>query len=64
MKMVTLEFSHEQLALINAALMEVPYRLAAPVIGHINGQIQKAFDRSVDERDLPSGAAAQTDQDV
>ncbi len=31
--------------MLNAALSEIPYRVAAPLINSINAQIQKQFDR-------------------
>ena len=34
-----LEFTHEQLQLIGAALNELPYRVAAPLIAEINRQL-------------------------
>lgn len=34
-----LELTHEQLQLIGAALNELPYRVAAPLIAEINRQI-------------------------
>jgi len=34
-----LEFNEQQMAVLNAALVELPFRVAAPVIQHINNQI-------------------------
>jgi hypothetical protein len=41
-----LEFNEQQMAVLNAALMELPFRVAAPVIQHINNQIaeQRALE--------------------
>jgi hypothetical protein len=41
-----LEFNEQQLAILNAALVELPFRVAAPVIQHINNQIaeQRALE--------------------
>jgi hypothetical protein len=41
-----LEFTEQQLAVLNAALVELPFRVAAPVIQHINNQIaeQRALE--------------------
>jgi len=41
-----LEFNEQQLAVLNAALVELPFRVAAPVIQHINNQIaeQRALE--------------------
>ena len=36
-----LELTQEQLQIIGAALSELPYRLAAPVIAEINRQIEE-----------------------
>lgn len=44
MKKLNLSFTQEQLGVINAALMEAPYRVAAPLIQDINSQIQRQFD--------------------
>lgn len=35
-----LEFTAEQMGVLNAALHEMPYRMAAPFIADINEQIQ------------------------
>lgn len=56
MKNMVIEFSSEQLSVLNDALGNMPFKVAAPLIQHINTQIQKAFDTAVDERDMPSGA--------
>ncbi|CAB4163165.1 hypothetical protein UFOVP809_5 [uncultured Caudovirales phage] len=49
---ITLSFTQEQLSIINASLMEAPYKLAAPLIADINLQIQKKFDAKVDEQQM------------
>jgi len=54
MKPITLTFTQEQLQVLNAALVEVPYRLAAPLISSINSQIQRQFQREDD--DTPTGS--------
>jgi hypothetical protein len=54
MKTVTLTFTQEQLQVLNAALGEVPYRVAAPLIASINSQIQRYFERQDD--DTPTGS--------
>jgi hypothetical protein len=36
-----IEFNEQQLGILNAALVELPYRVAAPLIQHINQQIQE-----------------------
>lgn len=54
MKTLTLAFTQEQLQVLNTALLEVPYRLAAPLISSINSQIQQQFQREDDE--APTGS--------
>tara|TARA_R110000822_G_scaffold1049_3_gene4682 strand:+ start:273 stop:443 length:171 start_codon:yes stop_codon:yes gene_type:complete len=41
---VNLTFTQEQLSIVNAALMEMPFKIAAPLINDINNQIQKQLD--------------------
>lgn len=55
MNSITLSFTQEQLQILNAALLEVPYRLAAPLISSINSQIQKQFNQREDD-DTPTGS--------
>lgn len=55
MKPITLSFTQEQLQVLNTALLEVPYRLAAPLISSINSQIQRQFDQREDD-DAPTGS--------
>lgn len=40
-----LEFTPEQMGILNAALHEMPYRIAAPFIADINRQIQATSDK-------------------
>ena len=56
-----IDFSMEQLAILDKAIQQLPYYVAAPLIQHINTQIQKNFDEKVDERDMPSGATIPPD---
>lgn len=39
-----IEFNEQQLSVLNAALVEIPYRVAAPLIAHINQQIQEQLN--------------------
>ena len=39
-----LEFNEQQLQVLNAALIEIPYRVSAPLIAHINQQIQEQLN--------------------
>jgi hypothetical protein len=45
-----LEFTEQQLAVLNAALVELPFRVASPLIQHINNQIQQQRALEFDER--------------
>lgn len=45
-----LELSEQQLNILNASLVELPYRIAAPLINHINQQIQEQFKLESDGR--------------
>lgn len=49
MKPINLTFTQEQLQVLNTALLEVPYRLAAPLISSINSQIQQQFNQREDD---------------
>ena len=49
-----LEFTNEQLAILNEALIQLPFKVAAPLIQRINQQIQEARNKAVDDKeDLP-----------
>ena len=39
-----IEFNEQQLQVLNAALVELPYRVAATLIAHINQQIQEQLN--------------------
>jgi hypothetical protein len=39
-----IEFNEQQLSILNAALVEIPYRMAAPLIAHMNQQIQEQLN--------------------
>ena len=41
-----IQFNEQQLQVLNAALMELPFRVSAPLINHINNQIaeQRALE--------------------
>jgi hypothetical protein len=45
-----LEFNEQQLAVLNAALVELPFRISAPLINHINQQIKMQQALEFDER--------------
>lgn len=72
MKKFVLEFSPDDMQVLQAGLIELPWRLANPLIQKIERQIieaqkqqepradqksmQRQFDVAVDKRDLPSGS--------
>lgn len=56
-KKTQLVFTAEELKILNAALVEIPYRAAAPLIASINQQIQAEFDRARNN-ESPVGASA------
>jgi hypothetical protein len=45
-----IEFNEQQLQVLSAALVELPYRMAAPLIAHINQQIKEQQALEFDER--------------
>jgi hypothetical protein len=45
-----LEFTDQQLTVLDSALAELPYRVAAPLIQHINHQIHEQRSLAFDER--------------
>lgn len=58
---IPIRFSQQQLAVLNNALVNMPYKDAAPLIAHINAEIQRSFDQKQDDDGL-SGAHAPKDQ--
>ncbi|MDN7848130.1 hypothetical protein [Burkholderia seminalis] len=57
MQSITLTFSQEQMTVVYEALAMAPYGKVAPVVSHINAQVQAAFDRQRDDAS-PTGTAA------
>ncbi|MBN3738092.1 hypothetical protein [Burkholderia sp. Tr-20355] len=55
MESITLTLPTAYLAVINKGLLQVPYGEAAPVVNHINAEIQAQFDK---KRDAEVEAAA------
>lgn len=45
-----IEFNEQQLQVLSAALVELPYRVAAPLITHINQQIHEQQALEFDAR--------------
>jgi hypothetical protein len=52
MKNVNVEFSAEQLSVLNDALGNMPFKVAAPLIQHINREIQKSLEAASEESAL------------
>lgn len=57
-----LSLTKEQLSVVNDALIEAPYRIAAPLIQDINAQIQRQFD--IAKGDDPTGQEKPKDEFV
>jgi hypothetical protein len=57
---LTLSFTKEQMSILNAALVELPFKIAAPLIQEINAQIQRQFDTA--KGDDPTGQITPSDQ--
>jgi hypothetical protein len=55
MNPITLTFTQQQLQVLNTALGDVPYRVAAPLIASINSQIQQQFNQREDD-EAPTGS--------
>jgi hypothetical protein len=45
-----LEFNEQQLQVLSAAIIELPYRVSAPLIAHINQQIQEQRESEVNDK--------------
>jgi hypothetical protein len=54
MESVILELDHQQLSVISEALINLPYRVSAPVINSINTQIlqQQAAEEAVKNHEM------------
>ncbi len=55
-----LSFTKEQMAVLNSALVELPFKIAASLIQDINIQIQHQFDAA--KGDDPTGQTIKPDQ--
>ena len=49
MNNLTLIFTKEQITILNAALIELPFKIAAPLVYEINAQIKKQTEQKFDE---------------
>lgn len=47
----TIKLTEEELRVVGAALMEMPYRVASPVIAEINRQLAEARDEDASKED-------------
>jgi hypothetical protein len=59
MKLI-LSFNKEQMTVLNTALIELPFKIAAPLIQEINAQVQRQFDEA--KGDGPTGQETPKDQ--
>lgn len=64
MMKISIQFTKEQLNVIDQALQQAPYYVAEPLIRHINAEIQKNFDQKIDARDMPTGQTTPKDEFV
>jgi len=55
-----LEFNEQQLQVLNEALGEIPFKRAAPLVMHINQEIQRHFDAA--KGDDPTGQTKPKDE--
>lgn len=55
-----IEFNEQQLQVLNAAIVELPYRMSAPLIAHINQQIKEQQALEFDARREESEKHPQT----
>lgn len=62
MKTFDIKFTQEQLKVLNDALIEMPFKVSAPLINHINSQIQRQFD--IVKGDDPTGQEKPKDEFV
>lgn len=57
---IKIEFNEQQIGILNAALVELPYRIASPLINHINQQIQEQRMLDIDSRRETAAHPAQS----
>lgn len=50
MNTYTINLSEEHLKVINAALVSGPYGAVAPVVAHINSEIQRTYNEQYDKQ--------------
>ena len=57
MKTYTLTLTESQLGVIHSALVNGPYQTVAPIIAHINSEIQRLYNEQYDKQREPESAA-------
>jgi hypothetical protein len=62
MNEVTITFNEEQLRVLNDALVQLSYRVAAPVINHINVQIQRQLSIKAEQSKSPASTSIGYDE--
>lgn len=53
-----IKFNEEMLKVVNSALIQLPYRISAPVISEINRQIQAIRESEIDANKEEGGKCA------
>lgn len=61
MNTVNITFTKDQLNVLNEALVSLPYKHAAPLIAHINAEIQRNHNEQADLHDARSGQTTPLD---
>jgi len=56
-----IDFTNEQIKVLNDAIIQLPYYVAQPLINHINQEIQKRHNEAIDNRDEQVGNNSQLD---
>lgn len=51
-----IDFTNEQLKVLNDAIIQLPFYVAQPLISHINKEIQDRHNEAVDNKDYHSGS--------
>jgi hypothetical protein len=59
-----IDFTNEQLKVLNDAIIQLPFYVAQPLINHINKEIQARYNEAIDDRDEQVGSNTQLDLSV
>jgi len=62
MKNYTINLTAKDIEIIMSAIKLLPYQDAHLLINKLNEQIQKEFNKSVDEKDMPTGQTTPKDE--